>query len=249
MKSITSLAAIVLLRLPLDDVRPLLGIDSQAIENELKSRYGFSDSNQAMQINFPAGAPMVPQFGFGGPPMGTPMQFPKIISLASGKFEIGNHVIGINNLAIVPDFSFIKLDVVNTEDGDAIGDDIVNFLEEKFGFRNTKSKVFRNYGSSVLLQFDRPLETMIKAISKIQALVSPKMRESQRVNEDARIERLSFRCDPQQIPAHKSNFMDAFTIERRVGVDYSEDRYFSGAPMKTQDHINTLLEIEKAVLD
>jgi hypothetical protein len=38
-----------------------------------------------------------------------------------------------------------------------------------------------------------------------------------------------------------------FTLERRAEVPFSDNKYFSTAPLSTQDHISTLQEIEKAL--
>jgi hypothetical protein len=40
----------------------------------------------------------------------------------------------------------------------------------------------------------------------------------------------------------------AFTIERRAEVPFSDNKYFSSAPLSTQDHIGTLKDFEKTLL-
>jgi hypothetical protein len=248
LKSINPLSAIVLIRLPLDDVRPIHGFNQQAIEAELKSRYNLSDSIQNSQVNLMGSAnPGTFPLGFTGLPIGAGLPLQKPISLMNGQINVGDDLIGITGVSILPDFSMIKLDVLSTDDGDRIADDIIVMLEGSFRFRNLRSNTFRYYGSSIVLQFDRPLEDLILKLKKIEDVISPIIKSSHGIKEDIKIERLSFRCDPLEIPSSKLIFMDAFTIERRAGLEYSENRYFSGAPMKTTQHIDALLAIERIV--
>jgi hypothetical protein len=39
-----------------------------------------------------------------------------------------------------------------------------------------------------------------------------------------------------------------FSIERRAEVPFRDNKYFSSAPLPTQDHVAILQEIEKALL-
>jgi hypothetical protein len=40
-----------------------------------------------------------------------------------------------------------------------------------------------------------------------------------------------------------------FLLERRAGASYQQNRYYSGAPMKTADHIRLLEIIERELLE
>ena len=39
-----------------------------------------------------------------------------------------------------------------------------------------------------------------------------------------------------------------FTLERRAEVPFTDNKYFSSAPLSTQDHIGILQEVEKALV-
>jgi hypothetical protein len=55
---------------------------------------------------------------------------------------------------------------------------------------------------------------------------------------------ISWGLDPaeQRIPVH------AFTIERRQGAAFAEEKYFSSAPLPTDEHFALVEEFEKSVL-
>jgi hypothetical protein len=38
-----------------------------------------------------------------------------------------------------------------------------------------------------------------------------------------------------------------FILERRAGIPFDKERYYSSAPIKTQDHITLLEEIERSI--
>ena len=249
MKTITPLTSRVILRVSLDDARPTAGFNQQAIEEWFRNHYNFKEANQIPLMGQPGGIQLgaTPAGMVGIPPGGAAfLQRPNI--LMNGFLSVSERQVQIQSLLIVPDFSFVALNVLTTEDGDLILDDMIQVLESEFEFRNLRSNATRHYGSSIVFEFDKPLEQLIEKLHTIQKIISQIFQTSLGVREDASIEKLAFRCDPSQIPASKAQFMDAFTIERRAGHEYSENRYFSGAPLKTSQHIEVLKNIEKELL-
>jgi hypothetical protein len=57
--------------------------------------------------------------------------------------------------------------------------------------------------------------------------------------------RLDFEIDKRALASQGQVAISKFIIERRAGVDFEHERYFSSAPMTTANHIQTLEEIER----
>lgn len=233
MRIIGSHLANTVLNLPLDDVRPRQGVALQQIADAIGRRYNFAVSprpNVPQLLNLPMAGVHVGSF-----------QVP--FAFQNGTATIGDTTIPISRLDVAGDLSVIVVHTVTTEEGDIILDDIVQMLESDFGFRDVRTLARRNYGSNVILQFEEGIEDYIKVIADIQRIIGPLMMRSIGIESEPKIERLVFAFDPALVPAAKAPFVSAFTIERRVGHPFSENRYFSSAPLRTADHIRALEEI------
>jgi hypothetical protein len=230
MKLISTHSANVVLRIPMDDVKPLGPFSPQSVLNAITNKYGLT------------GGPAVPQLQLGP---GTAEVVPRVV-LVNGTANFDGRAVGIQQIQISPDFTTLVVSVGNTDDGDLIADEILAMLDADFSFRGAKQQALRNYGSSVVVQFDRGLETYIDALTKIQDLATKVIGESLNLSQPLKIERLTFAFDPTQLPAVKGP-VGGLLIERRVGQSYAENRYFSGAPVRTKDHVKLLEDIERSI--
>jgi len=244
MKIIGPQLAASVLTIPLDDVRPVQGITPQQIVDVVVPRYGFPARPRAMPPS-PFHVPASP--GVAGAPIAQMMiQVPTI--LRNGVANIGEQKIVIVQLDVMPDVSRIVVHTVTTDEGDVVLDDLVVLLEAACGFRNLKQFTSRLYVSNIIAQFDKGLEDYIPMFKKIQEILTTPMRSSTGINEDVKIERLAFAFDPLLISAVKSqNNLGNFVLERRQERPFSENRYFSSAPLRTTDHIQILEKIAAAL--
>jgi hypothetical protein len=101
----------------------------------------------------------------------------------------------------------------------------------------------RAYQSHLVVDFEWGLENTIRKFESVTKLMAASF---ERVNPQFKgkldLQRLSFAIDPKAVPPHTTT---GFTFERRMNVDYSMNRYFCMAPLRTHDHIQLLKEIEK----
>jgi hypothetical protein len=238
MKIIDYALANTALLVSLDDVRPIRGFVFPELLSSLKDKYAFSASPN------PSSPPR--------------MQFPRQdgpgLMLAQGPwtFENGhidtpNTTIWIPRLELAADLSVIVVHTSKTEEGDEILDDMATHLEGKLGFRDIMKTSRKRYGSNVVFEFDSGVEGGIQIIADLESIISPLLKTSSGLPLDAKWDRISFSFDPLDIPPSKSNLTMTFLIERRSGKPFSDNRWFSSAPMCTTDHIRTLGQIEEVL--
>jgi hypothetical protein len=247
MKILGSLAAVTVLILPLDDVRPIQGVTPQQIIDVLAPKYRFAARPRSAGASPLAGRlPLSATAGATGPTtMQMLIQMP--LTLQNGTATIGEQNILISRLDVFPDVSRIIVQTVTTDEGDVIMDDICSVLEGAYGFRNLKELSTRQYVSNCLVQFEKAIEEHVKVLRDIQKILSPALKSATGINEEPQIERLGFSFDPTLIPASKAQAMTGFVIERRVEHAYSENRYVSGAPLRTKDLIRVMEQIGAVV--
>lgn len=237
MKIIGAQQAGSILILPLDDVRPMQGIIPQQIIDVLAPKYKFA--------NRPRPGPGRSLLGTGFSAPGNPVQFviPAPLTLQNGVAAIDDKNIAISRLDVMPDVSRIVVQTVTTEEGDLILDDVSSVLEGACGFRNAKTLATRQHISTVVVQFEKNLEDQIGVLREIQKIISPAMQSENGVNREAEFERIAFAFDPTQLPASQVGQVNGFVLERRAEHPFSENRYFSAAPLRTGDHIKVLEQI------
>ena len=244
MKIIGADAAASVLILPLDDVRPAHGVTAQQVIDSLVAKYKFASKPRAV-----GGVPI----GFGGgpsisaPSSGVPaiqMLFQMALSLQNGIAEINDEqTIIIARIDVLRDLSRIIVQTITTEEGDLVLNDVSTMLESTFKFRNLKDLTARQYVSNVVIQFEKGIEDHITLLREIQNIISPAMKRANQVNQEVGLERIVFTFDPTQLPASKSGQVGSFILERRIQHPYSDNRYFSSAPLRTREHIDVLEQI------
>lgn len=244
MKILGSLAAVTVLVLPLDDVRPIQGITPQQIIEILAPKYRFAARPRvagasSLAGRLPLNATAAPGSASGPATMQMLVQMP--LTLQSGTAVIGEQNILISRLDVFPDVSRIIVQTVTTDEGDIIADDICSVLEGVLGFRNLKELSTRQYISNCLVQFEKGIEQYLQVLRDIQNILSPALKSATGISEELQIERIGFSFDPTLLPASKTQAATGFTMERRIEHPFSENRYVSGAPLRTKD-LNRVME-------
>jgi hypothetical protein len=181
-----------------------------------------------------------------GTAIGTPavqMLFQMPLTLQNGTATIGEKNILISRIDVLRDVSRIVVQTITTDEGDLVLDDISTVLEAVCGFRNLKDFATRQYVSNVIVRFERNVEDSIGVLGEIQKILTPALQAATGItNQEPKLERIGFAFDPTLIPASKEQ-LTSFNLERRLQHPYSENRYFSGAPLRTGDHIRVLEQI------
>jgi hypothetical protein len=160
-----------------------------------------------------------------------------------GKFIHHGESIVIKELALYSDG--LICDAFNTDFAELILDDFVRWATVTFKFREPISPVRRTYTSALVVNFDKSVETGLGKLSRTCDLLSQALSEAYGWKYQYNLNRLAFNVDPQTIPHLRAT---NFILERRIQVSYSENRYFSIAPVKTETHKKLLEAIENEFL-
>jgi hypothetical protein len=205
---------------PLEEFAPASGSNSISIVAEIATRYGFTQiptitTRDSMAKN--------------GLPFGM------------GRFKQGDAVFAVTDFVVYNDG--IVAVAEKTEWAEAFLADVFEWVKTQFGFRDINSGIRKLYGSTLIVDFERPLSRLFGGYTKIAELISARMITIVPQPQNMQFSRLDFDVDKTMVGGHVA--LPKFVLERRGGVPFSQERYFSVAPMHTSDHIDVLTEIEK----
>ncbi len=170
---------------------------------------------------------------------------PPVQVYSGGKFENDGHSFAITQLVMATDGDIAVAG--NTNHAEIFLDHLVNLLNKEFGYKIQTENLAKSYRSDLVVEFEKSLEEANPIISKIQSIVQ--IYGTKRRN-PRYLTRINF---AENIGVTVASAVDGventeFLIERRAGHPMEANRYYSSAPMKTEDHILALEEIEKALL-
>jgi len=191
-------------------------------------------------------------YKFAGIPGIQPGIIPQIpLAFQSGEFQSEQEKIAIQNLFLTN--SGVAVQTLTTEQSEIVLENLIALLDDSFGFRIRASSYKRDYVSHIVVQFEKSIESCVAALETINALVRNAM--SIPVAEPFSLKRLAFGKEVFAQPNAAIQTLlglDAvdridFTIERRVNHPFSDNRYYVAAPIRTQELLHTLEEIEKTL--
>ena len=148
-------------------------------------------------------------------------------------------------VALWSDPATVVVQSSDTESAELVLDEVISVLSES-GFRNLAT-LRRLYSSNVVVEFDEAIERQVTQISAIQRIVSSALCKQFDLHDSVGLERLSFGFDPAKIPSNKAAFVQGFSLERRVGTDFKNNRYFSTAPIPSPQHVQVLRELASVI--
>jgi hypothetical protein len=208
---------------PLEEINPLVPVDSRQLVEGIAGRYSFR----------------------GFPPPSMPREE---LAKNGAKFENGLLTLDGKLINIIDFTAFNDGIVVNsntTEGASAFVDDLLVFLRDQFGFRDFISRPQRTFISQVVVEFDRPLSGLLPTFGRIAELIAHQTQQTYGLTARMDFTRLDFELD--KVTTHLRYIIPRFIIERRPGVPFSQERYFCSAPMHTRSHLGLLEEIERMV--
>jgi hypothetical protein len=159
-------------------------------------------------------------------------------------FEVGKwNDVGITKLVLF-DWGIVVETNASTDACEAILQDMLNWGAKTFGLSNRPSLITqRNYVSELSFSSDISLAVVSPTLQslavKITALVSGYLGSS-----------LPFETVGVSLAFDSSQSRQLFTpfqIQRLADTAFSEKKYYSGAPLKTSDHINIIEYFEAAL--
>jgi hypothetical protein len=169
------------------------------------------------------------------------------VAFQAGKFQHNSKSISIEELfATYVGNSLTSLGAMvrtSTNDADAFLDDLKKWVGEKYSLDTTETKA-RAYFSQVEFVVDEPLNTYFPKVQQIANLIVGCVKGYGLTD-----------CPPFEFGGFSIHY-DAvtydsvkpspqpFAIERRVQSPYGENKYFSQAPLSTDDHRMVLEKLE-----
>ena len=106
----------------------------------------------------------------------------------------------------------------------------------------------RAYTSHVVVSCDYDLSSYFNAVSEIGTMVARAVNSYRNnSNEIANYQGSSFTFDPPLDRDGPPN-PGAFVFARRANSEFSENKYFSSAPLRTEDHLGVLQSLERLLL-
>ncbi len=167
-----------------------------------------------------------------------------------GKADIDGHAITIESLQILNWAGYATFVTVitrtSTDDCDSVLDHLAGWIAADFKLR-TKGVHPRNYVSQLEFILNAPLQRRLDMFDRVGDLITERVRD------------YGFIACPEYIPTALFFHFDTskttnpptlavnFSVDRRSGVPFEENRYFSQAPLKTRDHIDALRELERVL--
>jgi len=165
------------------------------------------------------------------------------VKFQHGRLEFEGSEIAIQNLDVYIDG--ILANCRTSREADIVIDDAAAWLASTFGFRIPQTMTPRTYTSWLTVEFSASTTALFKNFSKVQHLVAETYAVAHQGAKLAfDLARLSLRSDPPPL----SQFVNTdFIIDRRINVPYSQNRFFCGAPLKTQAHLQFLEKLEALI--
>jgi hypothetical protein len=159
-----------------------------------------------------------------------------------GKFKVDEERVTISDFIIYNDG--IVAIAEKTEWADAFLADIFHWVKDKFGFREITSGIRKMYANTVVVDFEAPISRLISGYEHIVEILAAHTVTIMQNPAPMQFSRLDFELDKRDLKDGQVA-LPKFVLERRPGVDFSQERFFSTAPMHTAGHIAVLAEIEK----
>jgi len=130
----------------------------------------------------------------------------------------------------------------STMDGDRFAQDLLESAARQFSLAYDEETIRKRiYSSELILRSEISLELINPRLAAFGTRVSEVLAKDSMVQ--FQIAGLQFWSEPNDAGKHK-----LFTLERQVGKAFAEGRYYSQAPMQTNEHFRLLEELEKVVM-
>jgi hypothetical protein len=209
---------------PLEEFAPSAGLNSVLMVTKIAERYGFG------QI----------------PTITTRDDMAKNgITFGMGHFETKDARF------IVTDFMIYNDGIVaaaeKSEWAESFLQDVSSWAIAEFGFREPVTGIGKLAASTLVIDFEKPISKLLASYDLISEIISSRTVTIVPQPKPMQLSRLAFEIDKAYLVGQVAQ--PKFILERRGGVSFSQERYFSTAPMHTQGHIETLMAIETLARD
>lgn len=165
------------------------------------------------------------------------------LTFREGRLIIDGKQIVIGEFVIYSDGIAAKVSST-TADADLVIERALS-LGADLGIRVPITPPVHFYQSFVICEFSRSIDELIVGYKALSHTIQQKMQ----LPTSTHLSALMLSVDPESLPRRVAEINPtAFRIERRVGISYDRNRYFSMANTSTATHLELLEEIERSVL-
>ncbi len=220
MKLVALETARVIFLSPLEEMRPFAGVPHKDFITAARDRYDFLEV----------------------PDLTKPLQELQAgpLFFREGKVNKGNEVVLIQEIAVYRDGIVIRAH--HTDDCELILDDVLTWARTTFRLRELDSAPTKNYVSTVIVDFERDISSIIGPYRQLLGMLSERLKAYRKIDQPVAMNRISFAVDATRLSA--GTIPTEFLIERRQNVPFEKNRFFCDAPLPTDVHLKLLADIE-----
>lgn len=219
MKIISQDSCRVTILFPLEEVIPLGGMNGPEAISKIQQRYEFLKTPDPGMTREEA-AKAGYKFGTGQIPL-------------KGKKNV------VVEFAIYTDG--IVADARNSETAEIFLDDVIHYMQSEFEFRQFNTEPKKYFWNQLIVEFEKPLGKLFPSLEKISGAIS------RYLNIDTSMNLARFDLQAEKGAADSTGPSPKLVLERRIGVPFKNERYYSSAPLRTRDHVAVLEEIERLI--
>ena len=136
----------------------------------------------------------------------------------------------------------------DTDAAEAFFEDFFTFGIEHLHLKKPEREPTRVFLSAMVVEFASDTNKFLAKWKEISKAFGGQLEKAYGISEPAQLSRLSLQPDPQAIAPRLAALMNEFTIERRIYEPYGHQRYYTAAPLRTDDHIALLQRLEQIAL-
>ncbi|MEI7668533.1 MAG: hypothetical protein WCJ33_00420 [Pseudomonadota bacterium] len=163
-----------------------------------------------------------------------------------GKININGDLINISSLTIYSEA--VAVNIGDTSKSLIVINDLFDWLQSEFKFRKPVTQPKDFYESHLVVEFDSDLDNFIKPFAKISKLLSTLINETYDISVKVDFSGFAISADSTLLPSYLTPiFNNNFTINRRIGIAFSQNRYYCTAPFPTDKHIKLLENVENFI--
>lgn len=191
---------------------------------------------------------LVERYGFVGLPATREEIFPsdasKGVIFRHGKCTLADRVIVIEYLQIFPNGLLIATQK-DTADADLVVEDVLNWAASTFNFQYEPIRPSIAHNSQLEVRFDKSLPQLLPVLSSVGDAISSRLDDFFETKPRYEFMTLNFYFDKTKVPPLAPS---VFRLDRREGVPFDQEVYWSEAPLSTRHHIEVLTEFETTCL-
>ena len=213
----------ILILFPPEEILPTRGLSISKAVYSIGDRYGFL---QAPNLAKPISELDQEGYQFNG-----------------GTFVCRNENFTISEFTVYNDG--ISISSCNTDTSELFFEDLMSWAREELEIRPFVREPIKIYRSHITVKFDQPLSQMIKGFDKFSNALSTALEMHNEFSMPVDLIRIGMGVDGSKFGKLSSI---PFLLERKIGIPFDEEWYFSEAPFPSKTHIKLLEELESAIL-